>query len=394
MKTNTTNYNLPITSEGGFIRLIRQGINPLTREQFHETSQVGGLWDKLKEDDIRRTTLKTREAFYDYCYDILTSDEPLRLYFQRRLVFSDITDVPNVRVENRYISTASNRNNVRPIRNINLETMLDVKAFDGVNLKGAYKEGLETGKVLRAFTMPSIFKTAVTGNYDSLVVCLKTCTGQPSVFSPTVYRALLHELEKHASRAPERLLVPSASWGTPVLAASDIGLFGEIHIVDVMEPALKTCQSLHQYISDTRTAELFAPPMSRLETTRTRSEVMSNKVPGSFDRVFFCPPYYDLELYPGAEQSTEVHQSYTSWLHSYWEATVLECKKMLNPGGVFSFVMGRTIRGHDMGEDMARIAEDSFTRCEEIEIAPGKESRRDSNKVKKSECCYIFRHDG
>ena len=63
---------------------------------------------------------------------------------------------------------------------------------------------------------------------------------------------------------------------------------------------------------------------------------------------------------------------------------------MLNKGGVFSFVMGTKIRGHNMGKDMARIAENYFTKCEEIEIAPGIESTRDSNLLEKSERCYIF----
>jgi len=67
-----------------FVNIIRGGVTPLSLSDFYETKQIGNLWDKLESDDIRVTTLKTKRAFYDYCYNFIHDDEPLIEYFNKR----------------------------------------------------------------------------------------------------------------------------------------------------------------------------------------------------------------------------------------------------------------------------------------------------------------------
>ena len=128
-----------------FVSIIREGATPLSLADFHTTPQIGNLWDKLEPDDIRVTTLKTKEAFYDYCYDFIHDDGPLIEYFNKRLSYKDVKGVSVVPVIKKEIKHSPN--NTRVIRNIHLDSVLNCTESDGMNLKVAYKTALEYSRV-------------------------------------------------------------------------------------------------------------------------------------------------------------------------------------------------------------------------------------------------------
>ena len=44
-----------------FVNIIREGVTPLSLSGFHETKQIGNLWDKLEPDDkIGRASCRER----------------------------------------------------------------------------------------------------------------------------------------------------------------------------------------------------------------------------------------------------------------------------------------------------------------------------------------------
>jgi tRNA1(Val) A37 N6-methylase TrmN6 len=118
---------------------------------------------------------------------------------------------------------------------------------------------------------------------------------------------------------------------------------------------------------------------------------MSSVLTETYDKIFFCPPYYDLELYGGENQSTTLYSDYDTWLDEYWRQTVQECDKVLKEGGVFSFVMGALCREKTMASDMLKIAEEKFTLVDELRILPPTESTKAANVVDKYEICYILK---
>jgi hypothetical protein len=84
-----------------------------------------------------------------------------------------------------------------------------------------------------------------------------------------------------------------------------------------------------------KTVDLYLCPSELLDqrhdfVTKYRDQV---------DAVLFSPPYYDLEIYPGAEQSFTNYPDYEDWLKNYWEVTVKIAKAVLRPGGKFAFVI-------------------------------------------------------
>jgi tRNA1(Val) A37 N6-methylase TrmN6 len=378
-----------------FLDIVRKDITPLSLEEFKKTPRLGLLWNKMDSDDIRRTTLKTVDKFYEWAYKFLMSDEALQVYFQKRLEYRENVEV-NYKQFDDFVYNRPN--NVRFIRNINLKAMLNTASYDGKTIHGAYKNALERGIVLDVFTIPSVFRNIESGNYGTWIVTFKTKIGQPSVFSPELYKSLLKKTHEYVETgsSKQKLLIPSASWCSPILATQYSEDYSDIHIVDVQCDVLETCESVYDKIHPYNPmAAMLGTEQYDLKTFCIPSERMTEQIDSEgYDKVFFCPPYYDLELYGGSdEQSTILNESYEEWLENYWEETVNQCDSVLKPGAVFSFVMGKQIRHHAMGHDMMKIASKRFKLVKEIKILPPLEANKDSNKIEKYEICYIMKKE-
>jgi len=387
-----------------FIEMIRKDIQPLSFEDFCKTKQLSRLWAKLKPNDIRIKLLKNKKNFYKWCYDFIHNDIPLKLYFQQRLSYvgDPLPSSLGLKAErlSKNLETRLKSENMiqhvsdnsRYIKNINLPSLMECKNYRGENIKNIYKKALEEGIMSSCFVMPSVFKDSYIKNYDTFVVTLKTYSGQMSIFSPVIYQLLLRRTDNYFYRKKikQKILIPSASWGTPVLSTLSESEYEVIHIVDVQNDVLKLCENIHMCFHE---VPRFGQK-SDLKTFCIPSEKMTQVIDDDYDKIFFCPPYYDLELYGGSdEQSTTLYTTYKDWLDLYWRKTVYECDKVLKKGGLFCFVMGLECRKHKIGFDMKTIAEEKFTLKDEIKILPPIEPTRDSNKIEKYEICYIMRKE-
>ena len=89
------------------------------------------------------------------------------------------------------------------------------------------------------------------------------------------------------------------------------------------------------------------------------------KYKNHFDVVFFSPPYYRLELYPGKDQSTTQYKTYEEWLEKYWEATIKLCYFVLKPGGKMCYILSgygseNTGNVYDLLKDMNKVSAKYF----------------------------------
>ena len=103
-----------------------------------------------------------------------------------------------------------------------------------------------------------------------------------------------------------KILIPSASWGSPIIATLNEEKYSDIHIVDVQQAVLNVCEDIFNDYVDKPFRKLsgIKPPYN-LKTFCVPSENMTEVIDNNYDTVFFCPPYYDLELYGGSDlQST------------------------------------------------------------------------------------------
>jgi tRNA1(Val) A37 N6-methylase TrmN6 len=84
-----------------------------------------------------------------------------------------------------------------------------------------------------------------------------------------------------------------------------------------------------------------------------------------FDVVFFSPPYYELEKYPGKDQSTNRYKNYNEWLHGYWLDTIQLCYAVLKKGGRLCYILSdygssQTGKYYSLVEDMNTITSTFF----------------------------------
>ena len=84
-----------------------------------------------------------------------------------------------------------------------------------------------------------------------------------------------------------------------------------------------------------------------------------------FDVVFFSPPYYRLELYEGANQSTNKYKTYEEWLDKYWENTIKLCHTVLETNGKLCYILSgygsdNTKEQYDLVNDMNNITKKYF----------------------------------
>jgi SAM-dependent methyltransferase len=114
---------------------------------------------------------------------------------------------------------------------------------------------------------------------------------------------------------------------------------------DVIPEVVDNGNQLHAEWQQYRDSSLFEINDKEVDLYLCPSEELNNrynfgnKYKEQVDAVLFSPPYYDLEIYPGAEQSFNNYPNYEDWLIKYWEATVIVAKQVLKPGGRFAFVI-------------------------------------------------------
>jgi hypothetical protein len=193
-----------------------------------------------------------------------------------------------------------------------------------------------------------------------------------SVFSSFYFRAsimnpyLVFSLNRSIFQAT-RVFTPTLGWGSYFYGFAESGITRYVG-TDVI-PAV--CQKVGRFAAKHYprvSTEILCSPSEELAENRP----FLTKNRGAFDLVFFSPPYYRLELYPGREQSTTNYPSYESWLENYWRKTIQLCFHVLEKKGRLCYILsgygsesiGET---YDLLGDMNRITGEYFKL---VEILP------------------------
>jgi hypothetical protein len=193
-----------------------------------------------------------------------------------------------------------------------------------------------------------------------------------SVFSSFYFRAsimnpyLVFSLNQTVFRAT-RIFTPTLGWGSYFYGFAESGIRRYVG-TDVISTV---CQRVGRFAAKNYpqiSTEILCSPSEELADNRS----FLSKNRGAFDLVFFSPPYYRLELYPGKEQSTTNYPSYESWLENYWRKTIQLCYHVLEKKGKLCYILSgygsETIgETYDLLGDMNRITREYFRL---VEIQP------------------------
>jgi hypothetical protein len=187
-----------------------------------------------------------------------------------------------------------------------------------------------------------------------------------SVFSSFYFRAsimnpyLVYSLNTSVLKGT-RIFTPTLGWCSYCYGFLECPGVVEYVGTDVIPKVCNTTRKFATKYYPEKTVDIFCEPSEDLR----KSAAFMRKYREHFDVVFFSPPYYDLEQYPGTKQSTNRYDSYEEWLMEYWEKTIQLCLHVLADGGKLCYIISgygseNTGRKYDLIEDMNTITKKYF----------------------------------
>jgi hypothetical protein len=187
-----------------------------------------------------------------------------------------------------------------------------------------------------------------------------------SVFSSFYFRAsimnpyLVYSLNESVLKG-KSIFTPTLGWGSYCYGFLECPNVYEYVGTDVIPTVCNKTKRFAEQFYPNKIVDIYQEPSEQL----AKNQVFKNKYKNHFDVVFFSPPYYRLELYPGKAQSTTQYKTYEEWLEKYWEATIKLCYFVLKPGGKMCYILSgygseNTGNVYDLLKDMNKVSAKYF----------------------------------
>ena len=341
---------------------------------------------KLSEDDIRHSDFDSWSQTL-YTGFIENFEYMMRIWFEKHIAVKDMDNFlrfnvqrTSNKIENGYVIDGRKEiTSGRLLRNISYKGIYRDTGKSNSSEKCSLLDtftGLAKNKFnISCLLTPKVAEFISQGRYDDFFAILRGTSNRASIFNPYTYSWILNNIFPDG----KKLLSPVMSWCSPVIGLANSS-YDEMVAIDVIPEVVEKSRLLHEYseglrngffVDDSKTAEFYCCPSEQLDNRHNFSE----KYAEHFDTVFFSPPYYDLEVYTGGEQSHESFQTYEQWLDGYWRPTVELCYRCLKPGASFSFVIvhdyGPAGKKTPISDDMKRIACEYFEYDKLVNISWG-----------------------
>lgn len=152
-----------------------------------------------------------------------------------------------------------------------------------------------------------------------------------------------------------KVLTPTLGWSSYLL-----GMVNNEHLntyvgIDVIK---KVCDNTRKICKQNNTnCDIYCKPSEDLYIDKK----FMNKYKSDIDFIFFSPPYYELELYKGGQQSTNRYKTYEEWLEKYWRITMKLCYECLKNNRYMMYIIsGYNDKGNyiNLEKDMNRISKE------------------------------------
>ena len=189
-----------------------------------------------------------------------------------------------------------------------------------------------------------------------------------SVFSSYYFRAsimnpyLVYSLNKSVLKGT-KIFTPTLGWTSYMYGFLEdpqvLEYVGTDVIPSVCNKTLKFAKTYYKR----KSVEIFCEPSENL----AHDLRFIHKYQNHFDVVFFSPPYFKLEKYPGKNQSIIKYKTYELWLEKYWETTIRLCHQVLQKGGRLCYILSgygseNTKEQYDLVSDMNKVTRKYFGR--------------------------------
>lgn len=237
-------------------------------------------------------------------------------------------------------------------KNINFLNYYNTKKWytnDSEYVFGLLKVMVEEFKLRNSLAGPAFFDQICRYNGDpgDFWRAFMVGANRPSTFNPATYKGILDNLFSGTT-----LFAPVMGWNAYQVAFYS-SKFTNFISTDVIPDVVDNGHLLHsRYLkwkgdtnppdslfdfgySPEKSVDLYLCPSEQLDARHQ----FVKRYSGTVDAVLFSPPYFDLEIYSGGEQSISSFPNYSDWLEGYWSATVDLCKEVMKAGAKFGFVI-------------------------------------------------------
>jgi hypothetical protein len=147
-----------------------------------------------------------------------------------------------------------------------------------------------------------------------------------------------------------RVFTPTLGWSSYCYGFLECPYVTEYVGNDIIPNVCKKTATFAKTYYPEKQVKIWCKPSEDL----LKSAEFMRKYKQYFDVVFFSPPYYRLEIYPGKNQSTERYKTYEEWLQGYWENTMELCWHILQPGGRLCYIISNYKEGGNQSLDLIR----------------------------------------
>lgn len=195
-----------------------------------------------------------------------------------------------------------------------------------------------------------------------------------SVYSSFYFRAsimnpyLVYSLNKNVLKGT-RIFTPTLGWSSYAYGFMECDNVTEYVGTDVMKNVCSKTRTFLKINYPSKKHKIYQSPSENLMNNQS----FKKKYENYFDLVFFSPPYFKMELYPGDKQSTTYYTDYNIWLKKYWEKTIKLCLHVLSPGSKLCYILSgygskNTGATYNLIDDMNEITEKYFIFKETIPL--------------------------
>ena len=339
--------------------LSKYGENYEDAKLFVEWAEESEHWtDELIEDFCKRcyqVFVEAPEMFLQNWYD-------LHIKQTARQNISGITSCES----NGIIDGSKKVEYGRIVKNLFWEDVYSTYTTNSMGLPTTYevlKKSVEYPFIYRMWKQPSSQKFVVKDKQfnSRLFNILRGTSSKASIFNPNTAAYIINNILKS-----KKLLTPCLGWGSYLIGSFSANVKHYVGI-DVIPSVVDKCKLLcenhtnNPFDDSDFKYNFYCCPSEQIAKRHNFIETYKEY----FDSVFFSPPYFDLEVYEGGEQSIESFPNYQDWLEGYWEETVKMCHSVMAKGGIFSFVIVPQYQSKKetiyIGKDLSTIAKKYFT---------------------------------
>lgn len=321
-------------------------------------------WAK-KDDRLQRLDLYKRNL---YQMLVLEPEVALGQWFDKMVSLKEDVDfyfqIPNADIlTDKTFGGRTNSKYGRISKNMNFESFYNTKKLYDNDFEytfGLMKAMFEDFKLRNSLAAPAFFDHICkieNSNYGQFWTDFMVGCNRASIFNPATYKGIMEELF-----TGETIFAPVMGWNAYQLGFYSTG-WKRFIATDVIPGVVDNARLLHEEFEqyrdrslieiDEKTVDLYLCPSEKLDERYGFIDRYRNQV----DAVLFSPPYFDLEIYHGGEQSYSSFPNYQDWLEGYWAETVKLCVAVMRPGARFGFVISNYV---NKAKQQTTISEDMF----------------------------------